>query len=203
MRKSAAPLMLSVAIAFTLVIQPATCSAAAVVIMQNYQRQKDIDAAKAAETAKAAAIEAAKPKQNILLDVGIKSNHSAISSQGPVASGSTLLLQMTEGREYISSKTYADGVLTGVAKFNAVLGDEIVIVPSITNDGQVLVEVTISHGAPGKKSENPWADRDFVTERSSQTFLLGNGAPSVSRTISIPGVESGLTITLKANIQQD
>lgn len=200
MRKSAAPLMLSVAIAFTLVIQPATCSAAAVVIMQNYQRQKLLDESKAA---KAAAIEAAKPKQNILLDVGIKSNHSAISSQGPVASGSTLLLQMTEGREYISSKTYADGVLTGVAKFNAVLGDEIVIVPSITNDGQVLVEVTISHGAPGKKSENPWADRDFVTERSSQTFLLGNGAPSVSRTISIPGVENGLTITLKANIQQD
>lgn len=200
MRKSAAPLMLSVAIAFTLVIQPATCSAAAVVIMQNYQRQKLLDESKAA---KAAAIEAAKPKQNILLDVGIKSNHSAISSQGPVASGSTLLLQMTEGREYISSKTYADGVLTGVAKFNAVLGDEIVIVPSITNDGQVLVEVTISHGAPGKKSENPWADRDFVTERSSQTFLLGNGVPSVSRTISIPGVENGLTITLKANIQQD
>ena len=204
MRRSAAPLFLSAAIALTFAIQPATCSAAAVVIMQSYQKRKAEDDARAAEAAKAAAVEAAKPKQNIILDVTIKSSGNAMSSTGPVASGSPLHLQLTEDREYISSKAYsADGVLTGVTKFNAVLGDDIILVPSITPDGQVLVEVAINHGMPRQDSPSPWLNRDFVTEKSNQTFLLGNGAPAVSRNVAIPGLENGVVISLKADIQAD
>lgn len=207
-RRSAAPILLSAAIALTFAFHPATCSAAAVIIMQNYQKQKLEDEAKAkaraTERARVAAIEAAKPKQNIILDVSIKSASNAISSQGPVASGSPLHLQLTEDREYISSKAYSsDGVLSGVTKFNAILGDDIVIVPSITPDGQVLVEFSISHGAPRQDSPSPWMNREFVTEKSSQTFLLGNGAPAVSRTVPIPGLDNGLMINLKADIQVD
>lgn len=208
MKRSAAPILLSAAIALTFAVQPATCSAAAVIIMQNYQKQKLEDEAKAkaraTERVRVAAIEAAKPKQNIILDVSIKSANNVMSSQGPVASGSPLHLQLTEDREYISSKAYsADGVLSGVTKFNAILGDEIVIVPSITPDGQILVEVSISHGAPKQDSQSPWVNREFVTEKSSQTFLLGNGAPAVTRTVQIPGLENGLMINLKADIQAD
>ena len=207
-RRSAAPILLSVAIAVTFAFQPATCSAAAVIIMQNYQKQQREDEARAkaraAETARVAAIEAAKPKQNILLDVSIKSANNVMSSQGPVASGSPLHLHLTEDREYISSKAYsADGELSGVTKFNAILGDEVVIVPSITPDGQILVEVSISHGTPKQGSESPWMNREFVTEKSNQTFLLGNGAAAVTRTVQIPGLENGLVINLKADIQAD
>lgn len=224
MRKSAVSILLSAAIGFTLTLQPVTCSAAAVIIL-NAQRQQRENDARAAELARQNAADAAarrealatyssgsadtavpeelKPHQNVILDVRVQSGHNTMSSEGPVASGSPLHLRLTDDREYISSKTYSSGNLTGVAKFNAVLGDDIVIVPNITRYGNVEVEVSVSHGTPSKDSDSPWINREFVTEKKKQTFLLMNGGEVVTRTVEIPGVDGGITFSLRATVQAD
>lgn len=193
-------------IATTFLIQPATCSAAAAAILMHQRKQEQ----ERAETARLLAeaqrsrdeAEAAKPKKNIELNVSIGSPGGSISSKGPVASGSSVRFRLTTEREYIVSKTYNGDVITNVGKFSATLGDEVFVTPSITGGGQVLVEVAVMHSVPDEKSASPWLDQKFSVQRNNQTFLLESGAPSVSRTIQIPGMKVGMTISLQAEIEQ-
>lgn len=146
--------------------------------------------------------EAAEPKANVLLDVSVKYGDNQISSSGPVASGSPLYLRMTSEREYIFSTTYGPE-RNEVGKYTGMLGDDIKITPSITQEGSVLVEVSIRHGEPSKKTQAPWADREFEGTQNDQTFFIQNGSPAITRVISMPGSEQGLTITLKADIERN
>lgn len=207
MRKASTRLLLSVLIGAGIALQPAVCSAAAVIIMQaqkkhEQERQAELAQRKADAERMRAEQEAAEPKKNIQMEVGIKNAQGSISSTGPVASGSDLHLRLSEERQYIFSHTYGDDH-SQVGKYTANLGQDIVLKPSITGGGQVLVEVSISYVRPDPKSEAPWLDRSFVTEHNNQTFLLENGAPAVTRTVKIPGIESDFVLSLKAITQAD
>lgn len=197
--------MLSALIGLSVALQPATCSAAAAMIFQNYQKKQDEERQAAAQR-KAdaermrAEHEAAEPKKNIQMEVSIKGSQSSISSTGPVASGSPLNLWLTEQREYIFSTSYGDDHKQ-IGKHTASLGEQISLTPSITGGGQVLVEVSVSYVRLNPESSSPWAERSFVTERNNQTFLLESGAPAVTRKVLIPGLEKGLDITLQAKIE--
>lgn len=146
--------------------------------------------------------EAAEPKANVLLEVSIQYGANKISSSGPVASGSPLHLRMASERQYIFSNTYGPN-RNEVGKYTGKLGDDIRITPSITPEGKVLVEVSIRHGEPSKKTPTPWADRAFERTQNDQTFFIENGALTITRMISMPGSEQGVTITLKADIQRN
>lgn len=146
--------------------------------------------------------EAAEPKANVVLEVSIKYGANQISSNGPVASGSPLHLRMTSERQYIFSTTYGPE-RNEVGKYSGMLGDDIRITPSITPEGKILVEVSVKHGEPIKKTVTQWADRAFEGTKNDQTFFIESGAPSITRTIAMPGSEQGVMITLKANIQSN
>lgn len=180
-------------------------SPAASAVYHDYRKEALLEEIRQAQIASDAARmkaehEAAEPKMNVLLEVSIKIGGNSIASSGPVASGSPLHLRMTSERQYIFSTTYGPN-RNEVGKYNGMLGDDIRITPSITPEGKILVEVSVKHGEPSKKTATPWADRAFEGTQNDQTFFMESGAPSITRTIAMPGSEEGVTITLKASIQ--
>ena len=204
MRKSIRLTLLSAAIGTALAVNVVTAPAASAVY-RDYRQERLLEEMRQAQIASDAARmkaehEAAEPKMNVALEVTIQSAGNTISSSGPVASGSSLHLRLTGIRQYIFSTTYGDD-RKQVGRFNANLGDDILVTPSITKEGKVLVEVSVTHVEPSKKSSAPWADRAFETTKNNQTFLVESGAPTITRKISMPGQEQGVTITLKADIQ--
>lgn len=182
-------------------------SPAASALYRDYKQEALLREIKQAQLASDAARmkaehEAAEPKMNVLLDVSIQIGGNSITSSGPVASGSPLHLRMTSERHYIFSTAYGPN-RNEVGRYNGMLGDDIRVTPSITPEGKILVEVSVKRSEPSKKTATPWADRAFEGTQNDQTFFMESAAPSITRKIAMPGLEEGVTITLKASIQSN
>lgn len=192
---------LALLLAITATVTATPVSAAAIILMQQYNSNRRADEIKRQEAQKIQAV--AEARKNIYLEVSIASGSQTSSSRGPVASGSQLRIRATYDLEYISSEHREGAVLSEQNLHKVTLGDEFVLVPKQTSDGQVLVEISATRVVPSSYTPQAWSERSFASGTAHYTMLLESGGSDVTKTFSIPGSTVEYAVTIRALVPRD
>ena len=141
--------------------------------------------------------------KNVRVELEVTSKGKTITSSGVVVSGSAMALGSVEKRKYIKSISYVDGVKTEEIEGTIDLGEQIELRPKILPDGTISATVSFLHTepSPGSKVLPPLYFQDYGHQSIYQTVTLKSGEPMKIASLSRPGSDKDLILTITATIE--
>lgn len=142
-------------------------------------------------------------RSNVRINLEVTSKGKTITSSGLVVNGSALALGSVEKRKYIKSISYVDGVKTEEIEGTVDLGEQIEVRPKILPDGSIATTISFFHSepTPGSKALPPLYFQDYGQQTVYQTLTLKSGEPAKIASLSKPGSEHDLSLTITATLE--
>lgn len=142
-------------------------------------------------------------RSNVRINLEVTSKGKTITSSGLVVNGSALALGSVEKRKYIKSISYVDGVKTEEIEGTVDLGEQIEVRPKILPDGSIATTISFLHTepTPGSKALPPLYFQDYGQQTVYQTLTLKSGEPVKIASLSKPGSEHDLSLTITATLE--
>lgn len=154
----------------------------------------------------------AKRDRNVLIEIEIQRHNEKRVISGEVGNHAHFFGQSLEEHEYVSSQLFVDGKLKNETKDKVSYGETYDVTPVITDDGKILVSVSLSQTAPVNPAEptGPTVKNgdmivsapEWTTRAVMQDLKLESGVKTTLFSDMAGKVDSnGFVITIKATIK--
>lgn len=150
--------------------------------------------------------------RNVLIEIEIQRQHETRLISGVVRNTTAFSGRSVDEHEYVSSQLFVDGKLKNETKDKVSYGEIFDVTPVITDDGKILVRVSLSHSAPVnpaeptgpavKSGEMVVSAPEWTTRSLIQDLKLESGVTTTLYSDKADKVDSkGVLITIKATIK--
>ncbi|MBI6882771.1 hypothetical protein [Pseudomonas putida] len=154
----------------------------------------------------------AKRDRNVLIEIEIQGHHETRVISGEVANNTRFSGRSVDVHEYVSSQVFVDGKLKTEIKDSVTYGQIFDVMPVITDDGKILVRVSLSHSVPDNPAEptGPMIKNgghgisapSWSTQSVTQDLKLESGVKATLYKDMAGDIDTkGVVMTLKATIK--